>query len=51
MGRINETYRINTFLGCDDNFFNDTAKTLDIAETLAKKVNTRKRRTADSLLH
>lgn len=43
MGRINETYRINTFLGCDDNFFNDTAKTLDIAETLAKKVTSRKR--------
>lgn len=43
MGKINETYRINTFLGADDNFFNDTAKTLDIAEALARKVSARKR--------
>ncbi len=43
MGRINEVYRINTFGGADDNFFNDTAKTLDIAETLARKVSSRKR--------
>ena len=43
MGRINSVYRIGTFFGTDDNFFNDTARTLDIAEALARKVTTGKR--------
>ncbi len=43
MGRINEVYGINTFFGADDNFFNDTARTLDIAETLASKISAGKR--------
>lgn len=43
MGRINATYHINTFFGADDNFFNDAARTLDIAETLARKRTARER--------
>jgi radical SAM superfamily enzyme YgiQ (UPF0313 family) len=43
MGRIVSTYRINNFFGTDDNFFNDTKRTLDIAETLARKASTRQR--------
>jgi hypothetical protein len=43
MGQINATYGISTFFGTDDNFFNDTARTLDIAEALARKISTGKR--------
>lgn len=43
MGQINDVYRINTFFGTDDNFFNDTERTLDIAESLARKVTSGKR--------
>lgn len=43
MGRINHVYRIGTFFGTDDNFFNDTARTLDIAESLARRVAEEKR--------
>lgn len=43
MGQINGTYGISTFFGTDDNFFNDTAKTLDIAEALASKISARHR--------
>jgi len=32
-------YRIRFFFGADDNFFNDEERTLDIAETLARKVD------------
>ncbi|KKK96118.1 hypothetical protein LCGC14_2665990, partial [marine sediment metagenome] len=32
-------YHIRFFLGADDNFFNDRERTLDIAETLARKVD------------
>lgn len=38
MGEIARTYRINNFFGTDDNFFNTTERTLEIAETLASKV-------------
>jgi radical SAM superfamily enzyme YgiQ (UPF0313 family) len=31
------------FFGCDDNFLNDTHKTLDIAEALAKRIRARER--------
>lgn len=41
--KIAGTYGINNFFGTDDNFFNDTQRTLDIAETLARKVGTGKR--------
>lgn len=43
MGQINAHYGINTFFGTDDNFFNDTARTVDIAEQLARKVAARER--------
>lgn len=37
MEQIARTYNINFFFGTDDNFFNDTAKTLDICEALARR--------------
>ena len=37
--RLYREYRIRIFFGADDNFFNDTQRTLDIAETLARKVD------------
>lgn len=40
MAQIALQYRITTFFGTDDNFFNDTNRTLDICETLARKVTT-----------
>jgi radical SAM superfamily enzyme YgiQ (UPF0313 family) len=43
MGQIVKNYGINFFFGTDDNFFNDTNRTLEIAETLAKKQATRQR--------
>jgi radical SAM superfamily enzyme YgiQ (UPF0313 family) len=43
MQQIAETYGIANFFGTDDNFFNDTKRTLDIAEALARRVNTRQR--------
>jgi radical SAM superfamily enzyme YgiQ (UPF0313 family) len=43
MKRIAGTYRIHNFFGADDNFFNDTNRTLDIAQTLAREISTRKR--------
>ncbi|HTN74998.1 MAG TPA: radical SAM protein [Pirellulaceae bacterium] len=43
MGQINATYHINTFFGTDDNFFNDTDRTVEIAESLARKVTARQR--------
>lgn len=43
MSQIVEKYRITNFFGCDDNFFNDTNKTLDIAEALAKRRRARQR--------
>jgi radical SAM superfamily enzyme YgiQ (UPF0313 family) len=43
MQQIAETYGIATFFGTDDNFFNDTKRTLDITEALARRVNTRQR--------
>jgi radical SAM superfamily enzyme YgiQ (UPF0313 family) len=43
MGRITATYGIANFFGTDDNFFNDTKRTLEIAETLARKASERKR--------
>ena len=36
--RIYREYRLRFFFGADDNFFNDPARTLDIAETLARKI-------------
>lgn len=36
MGAIAERYGIQFFFGADDNFFNDTARTMDIAETMAQ---------------
>ena len=36
MGDIAERYGIQFFFGADDNFFNDTARTMDIADTLAR---------------
>ena len=41
--QIAGTYGITTFFGTDDNFFNDTKKTLDIAEALARRVSAGKR--------
>ena len=38
MGQIAESYGIINFFGTDDNFFNNTERTLEIAETLARKV-------------
>lgn len=43
MERIAGAYGITTFFGTDDNFFNETRKTLDITEALAKKVRARQR--------
>ena len=43
MGQIVTTYGINNFFGTDDNFFNDTKRTLEIAETLARKASTGQR--------
>jgi radical SAM superfamily enzyme YgiQ (UPF0313 family) len=43
MGRIVSTYGISNFFGTDDNFFNDIRRTLEIAETLARKASTRQR--------
>ena len=43
MGRIVSTYGISNFFGTDDNFFNDTKRTLEIAETLARKASTGRR--------
>ncbi len=37
--RLYREYRIRLFFGADDNFFNDKQRTLDIAETLARKVD------------
>ena len=37
--RLYSKYRIRLFFGADDNFFNDKQRTLDIAETLARKVD------------
>ena len=43
MEQIAGTYGITNFFGADDNFFNDTSRTLDIAQTLAREISTRKR--------
>jgi len=37
IGQLAKTYGLNTFFGADDNFFNDTQRTLDIAEALARR--------------
>ena len=37
MGQIANSYGINSFFGTDDNFFNNTERTLEIAETLARR--------------
>jgi len=37
--RLYSEYRIRMFFGADDNFFNNKQRTLDIAETLARKVD------------
>ncbi len=38
MGQIAGSYGISSFFGTDDNFFNNTQRTLEITETLARKV-------------
>jgi radical SAM superfamily enzyme YgiQ (UPF0313 family) len=43
MGQIATTYGINNFFGTDDNFFNDTKRTLEIAEALARRASTGRR--------
>jgi len=43
MQRIAGTYGISNFFGADDNFFNDTNRTLDIVQTLAREISARKR--------
>ena len=43
MGQIAESYGIINFFGTDDNYFNNTARTLEIAEALASKVSTGQR--------
>ena len=43
MQQIAETFGIVNFFGTDDNFFNETKRTLDISEALARRVNTRQR--------
>lgn len=43
MQQIAATYGIINFFGTDDNFFNDTKRTLDIAETLARRISAGKR--------
>lgn len=35
--QISNTFGISNYFGADDNFFNNTERTLDIAETLARK--------------
>ncbi len=40
MAQIYRKYHIRFFFGADDNFFNSKARTLDIAEALARKVDT-----------
>ena len=37
--RLYDEFHIRIFFGADDNFFNDTERTLDIAEALARKVD------------
>ncbi|MHC4294382.1 MAG: B12-binding domain-containing radical SAM protein, partial [Planctomycetota bacterium] len=37
--RLYREYHMRFFFGADDNFFNDKQRTLDIAETLARKVD------------
>jgi len=37
--RLYREYHIRSFFGADDNFFNDRQRTLDIAETLARRVD------------
>ena len=41
--RIHQTYGIFAFFGADDNFFNDTARTLEICETLARRARSGER--------
>ncbi len=41
--QIANTYRIANFFGTDDNFFNDTKRTLDICEPLARLASSGKR--------
>jgi radical SAM superfamily enzyme YgiQ (UPF0313 family) len=43
MGEIAGTFGIPNFFGADDNFFNDTEKTMGIVEPLARKVAERQR--------
>lgn len=43
MEEIAGTYGISNFFGTDDNFFNDTKKTLDISEALARRIGQNKR--------
>ena len=43
MRQIAESYGIINFFGTDDNFFNNTQRTLEIAETLARRVRTGQR--------
>ncbi len=43
MREIAASYGITYFFGTDDNFFNNTERTLEIAETLARKVATGRR--------
>lgn len=43
MGRISDTYGIVNFFGTDDNFFNETKRTLEICEPLARKAAAGKR--------
>lgn len=43
MGQIAYSYGIINFFGTDDNFFNDTGRTMEIAEALARKASTGKR--------
>ncbi len=40
IGQIAETFGIRVFFGADDNFFNSTERTLEIAEALARKAAT-----------
>jgi radical SAM superfamily enzyme YgiQ (UPF0313 family) len=43
IGQIAETYNIINFFGTDDNFFNDTRRTLEIVEPLARRASEGKR--------
>ena len=43
MGQIAASLGISNFFGTDDNFFNNTERTLEIAETLARRVGTGQR--------